>query len=386
MWATALARRRDGVAREKVARSEWRARHDGQGRVSGVVGTRLALFGAAGLFWLGVGCEAADPVEDSGAEASEGAGVEATDGESAATGGDAGEGDEGDAGDGPGPDEATDAGDGSGSDDGSDDDSDDDSDAGSDAGSDDGGEPGEQTLPDDPVIFGPKVMAMYIFREPYVTTQGAPPVVTSVVNAADPGTHDAVFADPESRPLWIAECGQDVDGQWYGCARFDGVDDFGVGEGFEIVTGDRPSLLLVAQMNEIPQGTAVPFQLTNDDDSRFMNLPEVTTDGWRYNGHYTSTPHNIDFGPADLDLHLHESHLASPATLAVFDGTVRPETGGDSALNGPITRVSLGRHAPVRYAACDVYEALVVDQPTLDEAQAYRDLRIAPQYPTIPLP
>ncbi len=244
---------------------------------------------------------------------------------------------------------------------------------------------GDAVLPDDPAVFGAKVTAMYIFAEPYVTVEGMPPAVTRVVNAANPGTHDVEFDDPSQRPLWIADCGEDAAGASVGCARFDGLDDYGIAGGLSIVTGDRPSMLMVARMNEVPEWVGVPFTLTDDDDVRFMNLPEVRSDVWRYNGHFTATPHNIDFGTPDLELHLHESHLASPHTLAIFDGEVQPQVGGDSTLEGPITRVSLGRRAPLQYAACDLFEAIVVDQPTLDEAQAYRELRVRAVYPELGL-
>jgi hypothetical protein len=243
-------------------------------------------------------------------------------------------------------------------------------------------------LPNDMSIFGQDVIAMYIFRSPYVTTTGTPPVVTSVANANDPGTHDVTFINPLNRPLWIANCGQDALGQTYGCARFDGIDDYGEADGFSMVTGDRPSLIAVMKMNDVSNVTAIPFQLTNEAGSQFMNLPEVRTQGenlWRYNGTFTNAPHNIDFGTPDLDLHLHEQHLASPATLAIFDGVTQPDTGGDSAINGPITIVSLGRRAPFEYAAVDIFEAIVVDQPTLAEAESYRSLRVQQEYPTIPL-
>ena len=59
-------------------------------------------------------------------------------------------------------------------------------------------------LPNDASIFGTDVMAMYIFRNPHVTTTGDPLVVTSVVNANAPGTHDVTFINP---PLWIAREG-----------------------------------------------------------------------------------------------------------------------------------------------------------------------------------
>jgi hypothetical protein len=206
----------------------------------------------------------------------------------------------------------------------------------------------------------------------------------SVVNAANPGTHDVAFVDPEHRPLWIEDCADDR-----ACARFDGIDDHGVADGLTLVTGDRPSLIAVLAMNAITDATAIPFQLTNEEGTEFMNLPEVrpADEGvWRYNGSYTATPHNIDFGPSDLDLHLHESHLASPATLAIFDGVQQQNVGGDSAVTGPVTRVSLGRRAPFEYAACDIFEAIVVDAPTLDEARRYRDQRAALEYPSIPLP
>lgn len=241
-------------------------------------------------------------------------------------------------------------------------------------------------LPNDESLFGRGVIAMYLFRAPYVTTGGNPPVVTQVVNANDPGTHDLQFVDPAQRPRWIADCGQDAMGQAYGCARFDGVDDYGEGVGLSLATGDRPSLVAVMKMNDVSNVVAIPFQLTSADGSLFMNLPEVRTAGeslWRYNGTFTVAPHNIDFGTPDLELHLHELHLASPATLAIFDGVTQPETGGDAAVTGPLTRVSIGRRAPFEYAAVDLFEALVVDQPTLAQAQRYRELRVRQEYPTI---
>ena len=121
-------------------------------------------------------------------------------------------------------------------------------------------------------------------------------------------------------------------------------------------------------------------------------MPELITqqraDIYRYNGDLTSTPHSIDFGPTDLGLHLHEHHLESPATLAIFDGVTRG-MGGDSGLFGPITLLSLGRDARRgggRHASVDMFEVVIVDQAGLDQAANYRDMRIREEYPTIPLP
>ena len=259
---------------------------------------------------------------------------------------------------------------------------------GGDGGSAGGAPPsGNSPLPDDAALFGQKVMAMYIFRAPYVMTTGDPPVITTVVNAHDPGTHDAIF-DAGHRPFWIEDCGQDAGGQSYGCARFDAdLEHYGIASGFSIGIGDRPSMLVVMKMNALDLQVSIPFQIAHDTQSTFMNTPEVrSAQGlWRYNGHFTDTPHNVDFGSPDLAIHLHEQHQMSPDRVAIFDGVVQGTVSGDAGVSNPLNIVSLGRRAPFEYSSVDMFEAIVVDEPTLGEADAYRTLRAAPEYPTLPL-
>jgi len=251
-------------------------------------------------------------------------------------------------------------------------------------------------LPNDESIFGTDVIAMYIFRDPYVTTAGDPLLVTSVENANDPGTHDVTFVNG---PLWVENCGQDASGQTYGCARFDGIDDYGTASGFTIVTDDRPSLIAVMKFNNVTDVTMVPVLLIGPTDGnsaeKFMNFPQVRTrfgeNTYRYNGHFTFPPHNIDFGTPDLELHLHEHHLSSPNTLAIFDGET-VGMGSDNTLNGPITRLVLRREAQnsnpnaPSFSSVDMFEVVIVDQASTDQAASYRDLRITEEYPTIPVP
>ena len=253
-----------------------------------------------------------------------------------------------------------------------------------------GGIGGGAPLPNDAAVFGQKVIAMYIFRAPYVTTTGDPPVITSLANANDRGTHDVIF-EAGHRPRWIEDCGRDDQGAAYGCGRFDATQQhYGIADGFNIVTGDRPSLIAVLKMNALDNSVSIPFQLANAAISEFMNLPEVrSTQGiWRYNGSFTDTPHNTDFGTPDLALHLHEQHLMSPARLSIFDGVTQAEgqQTGDSAITGPITQVVFGRRFQHEHASVDVFEALAVDLPTPEEATHYRDLRVRLEYPTITLP
>jgi hypothetical protein len=252
--------------------------------------------------------------------------------------------------------------------------------------------PGDAPLPNHESMYGALADgAFYLFREPYITVTGDPPVITAAVNVDAPGSRDLTFANP---PRWLPAGG--ADGR--GAAQFDGDDDCGSATGFSFAIGSHPSILVVLRYDDVSDRISHPVQLHDGTSApqSFLNAAHIRTmsgDVYRANGSLIGVPHAVEYltpeGSNDTAPHLHETHAYATGMMAMYDGSAFGP-GGANGISGQLVAVHVGcaSFGPNggEHAAAQISEIVITEGRTEAEAAAYRELRVKLEYPSIGLP
>ncbi|MGB1141573.1 MAG: hypothetical protein ACPG1A_11785 [Halioglobus sp.] len=240
-------------------------------------------------------------------------------------------------------------------------------------------------LPNDPSIYGPITEgAMYIARAEYLTL-GPGDEVQVWQNADNPGTRDIIF-DSGARPTWMPSLG--VDGA--GTVRLNGTNQWGYATGFNFSQAggtNEPRVQIVGRYRSTSTpkvGWCTPW----------IASPQAYIQGFqiragnvkRTNGSIINTPHNLDTVIAhDTGYHLWEDNFKDSGGFEFWFDGVQYTGGGTGGATNVNDRFEFGRGSfGGEYADVDIDEIVITEARSAAQAAAYRSIRVANEYPSLP--
>lgn len=266
-------------------------------------------------------------------------------------------------------------------------------------------ETGAVPLPNDASIYSTMGTneAFWIGRAAYTSCDGDATcgdctdtgLVNQWCNGNAPGTYDLVFSGA-LRPVFRATGGPDS----RGCVDFVSS-DYGSATGFTVSQSggtNEPFIQVVADLDAVSVISAGVHLY--GAGSHFTSLVQHRNCGsppcllWRFNGNpATTSPDNLDItSPApNTSPHLHEIHWIAEGFRAYLDGTIFATVGGTGGLEGDdyaTFRVGASSAGLEPIDGC-ISEIVMTerngDSTAVAQAEAYRDLRICAEYPSITL-